>query len=479
MAQSPYQNLLRRIFSTIALISVLVLPLLLILLPPDGTQRAAWAQFIGRFHPLAVHLPIALILLVPLLELAGRKPHLSHLQLSVPFVLALALATAIAAAFLGWCLARSEGFSGKVVTQHMWGAAVMLVLCAICWIARADDSRWRSLYPIALAATVVAVAFTGYRGGQLSFGEDHLTKLLPVLFGANSDEAEPGASDPNTFYGARIQPIFTAQCLTCHSAAKRKGGLQLTSYSALMRGGKHGTVVKTGDASGSALFHRITLPASDDNFMPKGKSALSADQIKLIELWIAAGASGTATADSIAGAPASPASTAATEITFPEVNPEEIAKKRAAIAPAVAQVQRQFPNVLEYESRNSADLVLDASVLGEKFGDGELAAFAPLEPNIVIADLSRTSVTDKSRTIIAGMKRLRVLRLVHTKVGDETLEAIAGLDQLESLSVFDTRTTSKVLPTIAAMKHLRYFYAGQTGISSASVPAALKDKVVF
>ena len=46
--------------------------LLAVWFPPDGRERAQWIQFIGRFHPLAVHLPIALMLLVPVLEVAAR-----------------------------------------------------------------------------------------------------------------------------------------------------------------------------------------------------------------------------------------------------------------------------------------------------------------------------------------------------------------------------------------------------------------------
>jgi hypothetical protein len=59
----------------LALAPILALLVLLIALPPDGSERAEWAQFIGRFHPMAVHLPIALILLVPVFELAGRHRH--------------------------------------------------------------------------------------------------------------------------------------------------------------------------------------------------------------------------------------------------------------------------------------------------------------------------------------------------------------------------------------------------------------------
>ena len=37
----------------------------------DGQPHADWLQFFGRFHPLLVHLPIGLIVLLPFLEFAG------------------------------------------------------------------------------------------------------------------------------------------------------------------------------------------------------------------------------------------------------------------------------------------------------------------------------------------------------------------------------------------------------------------------
>jgi len=60
---------------------IFIVLVLLVLLPPDGNERAEWAQFIGRFHPLAVHFPIALVLLAPILELAGRDSRLSYLRI--------------------------------------------------------------------------------------------------------------------------------------------------------------------------------------------------------------------------------------------------------------------------------------------------------------------------------------------------------------------------------------------------------------
>ena len=109
----------------------LLLFVLLIFFPPTGTEGGVWPQFIGRFHPLAVHLPIALILLVPVLELAGRTQQFAYLRASIPFVLGVALLTAIAASLLGWCLARNGGYSGPLVTQHLWGGFFVVVISSL------------------------------------------------------------------------------------------------------------------------------------------------------------------------------------------------------------------------------------------------------------------------------------------------------------------------------------------------------------
>jgi uncharacterized membrane protein len=467
---------------------LLILFFLAVFLPPDGNERAEWAQFIGRFHPLAVHFPIALILLVPILELAGRNNRFSYLRLSVGFVLGLATLAATFAAMLGWCLARSGGYSGSLLQQHMWGGISLGAVCWLCWLsyARTTERGWGLIYATALAAGVGLVAFTGYRGGQLSLGEDHLTEYMPpgvrhALRLSDVKSASSSGAGPNTFYGARIDPIFAARCVTCHGPSKHKANLRLDTYRSLMRGGKDGPVVRAGNVQGSDLFRRITLPPGHDDFMPKENTRpLSPEQVKLIELWIGAGASDTLALNAIQGAPSGFATSPVAEVSFEEIDPAAVTKMRAEIAPAVAQLQKQFPNILDYESRGSANLYLNASLLGPKFADSDLAAFAPLADHITVADFSRTAITDLSATAIAAMKHLRVLRLMNTGISDATMQQMGALDQLESLNIFGTRVTPAALPTIAKLPKLAHFYVGQTQIpAGASVPKVLAGKLIF
>jgi len=467
------------------LLPILIVMVLLVFLPPDGKERAEWIQFIGRFHPLAVHLPIALVLLVPIVELAGRSSRLSYLRLSTSFLLGLATLTATAAAILGWCLECSGGYSGPLVTQHMWGGILLTFTCWLCWMLRAGLGQPETLFRIPLAIAVVLVAWTGYRGGQLSLGADHLTEHMPAglrhVLGVTPNGTVLSKADPNTFYGARVQPIFAARCVGCHGPDKHKANLRLDTYQGVMRGGKDGPAVQAGNTQGSDLFRRVTLPANHDDFMPKGgKKALSSDEVKLIELWIAAGASETLAKDEIKNAPADSVAPVVAEVTFQEIDPAAVTKGRAGIAPAVAQLQKRFPNILDYESRGSADLRLNASILGTRFGDKDLADFAPVAEHITEADFSRTGVTDQSASTIAAMKRLRILRLTNTGISDATLVRLGAMDQLESLNLFGTNVTPAALPAISRLPKLARLYAGQTSIPQGTpVPQALAGKIVF
>jgi len=289
----------------------------------------------------------------------------------------------------------------------------------------------------------------------------------------------PATATPDSSFAARVEPVFAQNCVTCHGPSRQKGGLRLDSYEAILRGGKSGPVIKAGDPKNSKLFQRISSAHDSDNIMPPpGKTPLSTDQIKLIELWISAGASPNLAANAVEDA-ASIARPAA-EITFAEIDDAAVAKQRAPIANALTELDKRYPDVIEYESRGSAKLVINASLMGSKFSDDDVAQLKPLYNQIVAADFSNTAITDRSATNLAAMKQLRMLRLMHTRITDATVLALGGLSELESLNVFDTGITPAALKAAEHMPKLQHFYAGQTKITAnESLPDALKGKVQF
>ena len=92
--------------SALAIVTLLLVPVIFKL---NGKPHADWQQFLGRFHVLAVHLPIGMILLIPLLEIGGRfRPELRE---AAVLVLSLSIFACIATFTLGYLLAYGSGNS--------------------------------------------------------------------------------------------------------------------------------------------------------------------------------------------------------------------------------------------------------------------------------------------------------------------------------------------------------------------------------
>jgi hypothetical protein len=89
-------------------------------------------------------------------------------------------------------------------------------------------------------------------------------------------------------------------------------------------------------------------------------------------------------------------------------------------------------------SRASPDVQVNASVMGSRFGDTELAALEPLRDHITSFDASRTSITDASAARLAAMPKLTMLRLTDTAVTGRTASVLAGSRSLASLATVGT-----------------------------------------
>lgn len=214
----------------VALGAMVALGLLLKFLPPDGTIRPGFLLFLGRFHPLVVHLPIAFVLLVPVFELPLPFLERPARRVTSAILVFSAIATLIGAILFGWLLAYSGGFQGTLLMQHAWAAVItgtLLSMAALLW--NRDVSR------IALIlASVASVSLTGHLGGELTHGSTYLTEYAPEpirsLIGAVSEKGD------TTVYSAVIAPAFKRSCVQCHNAGTANGGLDLSSLKGLMKG---------------------------------------------------------------------------------------------------------------------------------------------------------------------------------------------------------------------------------------------------
>jgi mono/diheme cytochrome c family protein len=98
---------------------------------------------------------------------------------------------------------------------------------------------------------------------------------------------------PNTvaYYTDKVQPILKENCYRCHGGENHRGGLQIDSKAALLKGGRDGTVLVPGSPEKSLLISLIRHegPADDPMPMPP-KSKLSDADIATVTAWVKAGA---------------------------------------------------------------------------------------------------------------------------------------------------------------------------------------------
>ena len=439
-------------------VALLLLPWLFKL---DGKQHADWQQFLGRFHPLVVHVPIGLIVLLPVLEIAGAsRPALRE---AAGFVLDLAFIGCLGALMLGYLLAYGSGDAGPGVTRHMWGGIALTIGVLVCRLAR---PWWTSgsvpqLYPALLACVLLVLAWTAHQGGSLTHGSNYLTEYMPapmkrwLRFGTVQPQMVPGS-----FYAAHINPIFDANCVTCHGEHKMKGGLRLDSFGQLMEGGNSGPVIIAGKPGQSLLLTRVTLPPDHKHFMPaEGKPPLKPEEISWIRAWVLDGAS--------------PAAATVAGVSIREQTPEPplvpVGDYSGMMTEIRQMANRQGAKLVPVSSRASDGLILETVDVAGSFGDAQLAQFQKFAPYIVEAELGGTAVTNASFDTLGKFTHLRALHLERTAVTGDGLAKLAPLSQLTYLNLSGTKVTKAALAPLGSMKNLRHVYLYNTPAQPAPV----------
>jgi uncharacterized membrane protein/YHS domain-containing protein len=146
----------------------------------DIAERSKFAVWIGKFHPPATHLPIGLLIGAAIAEacmIATGRPFFRH---AAGFSLALATASALVAAGLGWFNAGIKFWEDDwLLATHRWlgASTTTLSVLALIVFARANrqpaSSRAVLWYRVLLFLTAGLVSATGFFGGALVYGINH------------------------------------------------------------------------------------------------------------------------------------------------------------------------------------------------------------------------------------------------------------------------------------------------------------------
>lgn len=155
----------------IALIATLALVGLAAVCPADGDSRGpAFLSILGKWHLLALHLPAALLFVLPALELLHPEPTASRPVCTLADIAA--AGTWIATA-LGILHGHYNGFSGTEVDAHSRLGIVATAEVGVAWALIGLGRRARIT---AQCIAALGVALAAHIGGEMVHGEKFLTE---------------------------------------------------------------------------------------------------------------------------------------------------------------------------------------------------------------------------------------------------------------------------------------------------------------
>ena len=131
----------------------------------------------GRFHPLLVHFPIALVLIAAVAELVFLTTEFPEWHTVAVANIRAGAAFGVASAGAGWILASSRIVEASPTLEwHRWLGltAALAALAAALSTGTINRPRRLRLYRIALFLAAALVAVAGHFGALLVWGADFL-----------------------------------------------------------------------------------------------------------------------------------------------------------------------------------------------------------------------------------------------------------------------------------------------------------------
>ena len=422
--------------------------------------------FLGRFHPMLLHLPIGALLVTFFIDIVGRvKKNYPH-QI-IRYALGFSAVTAISTCVLGYFLSLEGGYGQEALDLHYYTGILTAFLAATLFFLSSKSTLFfkKALLPV-FVATIISLMVAGHFGSVLTHGDNFLTEYA----GPKKKEPTIEVVDSLKVFNDVIYKIFDAKCIQCHNPTKTKGELSLVSKGTILKGGESGDALIAGNARESLLFTQLLLPISDDDHMPpEGKPQLTKDEIWLLKHWIDTGLKFQGNYDHIAE------NDTLNKLLHRYLIFDKIFIPKASSADIAEVVEAGF-RVLELVPGESK---LSVKALHTTITKNQVNSLSSLKEQIVELDFSNVAITDDMTGVLKKMKHLRMLRLDNTKITDNTIDNIKNIKSLEVLNLFNTAVTDNGLKELLTEIQPKTIYVWKTDVTTAMAMNLQKEHDVL
>jgi uncharacterized membrane protein len=417
---------------------------LVLSLAGDRLEIPAFLQVLGRTHPLLLHFPIVLLLMaVGLLWVSDERLKNAGAQILL-FGANLTGITVVAGLILA-----NEAYEGDALVWHQWLGFGSLFLSVLIYFFRAKSTVFLRASSAALAMSII---LTGHFGANLTHGDDFL--LAPI----RSNEVELVALEDAEVFEHLVQPILESKCIACHKEGKIKGELRMDQLAGLQKGGKNGPFVIPGDMKKSLLIQRINLPTDEKEHMPpKNKAQLTDEEIEILELWVAAGASFDQKVTDLKSE----------EPLFQLASNRFSNQKVYAFDPAsetdIQDLNNFFRKINPVFPGSPA---LEVAYYGiSTFDPSSLKELKKVSEQVIKINLNRMPLVEVDLGLLGDFPNLEELQLNTTGVSPNQLSSLEKLRNLRNLALSGNQFNSEAVASLGKLKQVKRLFLWNSGLS--------------
>ena len=405
-------------------------------------------DFLGRFHPLLLHLPIG-ILVYAYLQWAYDTWRKKTQPADLNFALIIGCVSAVLSAVSGWFLAEQGGYDQELLDWHKYlGIATTAGTVFLLFAYNLKSSNLA--FGLIFTGLMGLLSATGHYGGSITHGKDFLTKRIEKKEAKTVSDIQEAH-----IFNDIVMPIFERKCVSCHNPEKSKGDLLFHNLEGWQKGGKSGAVLTAGVPSESHILQRAYLPKEDEKHMPPdGKLQLSIDELDFLEWWIEGMKNYEHQVKDLA--PNSKVSKYLKSLEGDEF--EGIDKLHNS---ELASFNQYGINASAVSSTTPWINIVFTNKSRAKSGLKKLKSIAN---NITEIDLSHTDIDDNDLKILKSFHQLRKLNLSNTSIGNRGISNLTDLKKLNNLNVYKTQVDNDVLEDLSKIKKLNKVYVWQTKV---------------
>ncbi len=279
------RSLIFAVLSSILLLGLLKIPL-------NGEFDNTFIFFLGRFHPIILHLPIGALIVLFFMELIDSVNSKLNLESACNILLWFSVVSIIPTLLLGFLLGSSGNYDDELLNSHKWLGWFTALICV--WLvvirekkSKSNPNKVSNFYRVFLFVNVILLSLAGHYGGYLTHGEDYLTKYMPVamkkMIGLDNENAEyvvineevDDYSSEVVYYENTIRPIIQTYCFECHNVDKQKGDMRLDTLHWDMRNQRH-----------AERWHEALNVINLGEMPPKKKKQLDDSERRILVNWL-------------------------------------------------------------------------------------------------------------------------------------------------------------------------------------------------